>query len=312
MEFNTLKNKYEQQHRVLTEEYKKRKAILEGEIERLKRDSEAIRAAFERQGLSWDEGVAIVAEIASLREESERLKGEASMLKMEASRSQNKISQLKLNIQRLLEAEQKLQKSVSNLRWKCSSYMEWFKTEAPKLEQYKSQLQQSIKTLEDQKLKLTEEIAKLQQLKAQSQVSLKALEDEKARAVQEIDKLKSEVEDLAQRIVADAEEKRKRILHEIESLEKEREKIRAEKDLLECAVRDSLRQLQQARSNQTQAHKTPLENLIQGLPALNPLPGDKKAPHEMKFHSCENVRKGSVESFGVLNRLKARWQWKII
>ncbi|MEM2614178.1 MAG: hypothetical protein QXO15_08145 [Nitrososphaerota archaeon] len=88
-----------------------------------------------------------------------------------------------------------------------------------------------------------EEIARLQKAKTNLQASLKALEDEKARLMREIDELKSEAEGLVQRIIVDAEEKRKRILHEIESLEKEREKIRAEKDLLECAVRYILRQL---------------------------------------------------------------------
>ncbi|MEM0488746.1 MAG: hypothetical protein QW707_06040 [Candidatus Bathyarchaeia archaeon] len=236
MEYSTLKNKYEEESRVLEEEYSKKRKSLEGEIGRLKKDYEIVKASFERQGISWDEGIAIVAEIASLREERERLKGEVS-------RCQNMLNQIKLDIQMFLEEDQRLQRSVSSLRWAYSSYMEWFKREAPKLEQCKSQLQQSIKKLEDQKLKLTEEIAGLQRAKANLQASLKALEDERARLMREIDELESEAEDLAQRIVADAEERRKRILHEIEYLEKEREKIRAEKDLLECAVKYILRQL---------------------------------------------------------------------
>ncbi|MEM3566838.1 MAG: hypothetical protein QXK18_08245, partial [Candidatus Bathyarchaeia archaeon] len=278
MEFNTLKNKYEQKHRVLTEEYRARKAKLEGEIERLKRDSEAIRAAFERQGISWNEGLAIVANTSSLRNEQEKLKGEISKLKMEASSCQNMLNQVKLNIQRLQEDELKLKKAVSTMRATYRSYTNWFKTEAPKLEQCKSQLQQSIKALENQKLKITKEIAELQQVKAQSQSSLKALEAEKAKAVEEIAKLKREVEGLTKRIIADTEEKRAKILRETERLEKDVEKLRAEKELLEQAVKQSLKQLQHSRNNQkadalSQAHKSsesPVETLLKRVPTVTP------------------------------------------
>lgn len=278
MEFNTLKNKYEQQHRVLMEDYRRTRANLEGEIEGLKRDSEAIRAAFERQGISWDEGLAIVANIASLRDEREYLKGEISRLKMEASSCQNRLNRVKSNFQRLQEDEFKLQKAVSTIRATYRSYTKWFKTEAPKLEQHKSQLQKWIKALEDDKVRLTEEIAKLQKEKADSQASLKALEDEKARVMREIAKLKREIEGLTKRIVADAEEKRAKILREIELLEKDREKLRAEKEFLEHAVKNSLKQLQKSRNSQrtdaqSQAHETsesPVESLLKRFPTVTP------------------------------------------
>jgi len=51
-----------------------------------------------------------------------------------------------------------------------------------------------------------EEIAGLQKAKANLQASLKVLEDAKARLMREIDEYKGEVEGLAQRIIADAEE----------------------------------------------------------------------------------------------------------
>lgn len=208
MEFNTLKNKFEQKHRVLMEEYRERKAGLEGEIERLKRDSEILKAAFGKQGISWDEGLAIVANISSLRHEQEKLKGEVSKLKIEASSCQYRLKKIKFNIQKLQEGELKLQKAISTLRAAYRSYINWFKTEMPKLEQQKGQLQQSIKTLEDQKLKLIEEIAELQKEKADAEVYLKALEVAKAKAIQEIDKLKSEVEGLTKRMVENAMERR--------------------------------------------------------------------------------------------------------
>ncbi|MEM4976986.1 MAG: hypothetical protein QXT64_06665, partial [Desulfurococcaceae archaeon] len=155
MEFNTLKERYEQQHRALTEEYRKRRAELEGEIERLRRDSEAIRAAFERQGISWDEGVAIVVNVASLKEENEKLRAEASRLQL-------------LN-KELKDYYEVLYREVVRIQSIYNSWVYWRQNELPKLEKAKSQLQQSIKALEDQKLKLTEEIDELQRAKAQLQ-----------------------------------------------------------------------------------------------------------------------------------------------
>jgi len=65
MEFSALKDEYEERIRVLEEEYNKRRKRLEGEIEKLKRDYEIIKASFERQGISWDEGFVIVADVVS-------------------------------------------------------------------------------------------------------------------------------------------------------------------------------------------------------------------------------------------------------
>jgi len=84
MEFNTLKNEYEEKSRVLEEEHSKRRKSLEGEIERLKRDYETIKASFERQGISWDEGLAIVANVVPLKNEREILRGEVERLKLQA------------------------------------------------------------------------------------------------------------------------------------------------------------------------------------------------------------------------------------
>ncbi|MEM2614179.1 MAG: hypothetical protein QXO15_08150 [Nitrososphaerota archaeon] len=136
MKYSMLKNEYEEKSRILEEEYNKRRKRLEGEIEKLKKDYEIIKASFERQGISWDEGIAIIAEIALLREEKERLKGEVSKLKMEVSSYQNLLNQVKHDIQMFFEEDQKLQRSVFSLKWVYSSYMEWFKKEAQKLEQY--------------------------------------------------------------------------------------------------------------------------------------------------------------------------------
>jgi len=65
MEFSALKDEYEERIRVLEEEYNKRRKSLEGEIERPKRDHEIIKASFEKQSISWDEGLVIVANVVS-------------------------------------------------------------------------------------------------------------------------------------------------------------------------------------------------------------------------------------------------------
>ena len=64
-------------------------------------------------------------------------------------------------------------------------------------------------------------------------------------------------------VIAGAEEKHAKILSEIELLKKDIEKLRAERDLLECVVRDSLRRLQQARIYVSQLHVLSLKNIVE-------------------------------------------------
>jgi len=267
LEFNRLESVFDEKNRILEEAYRKKKANLEEEIAKLRRETITIKAAFERQGMSWDEGIKIVANTASLKKERELLKNEVSKLERETLGYRNTLKQLKFNIQRLKEDELKLQKAVFTLKAAYHSYVNWFKTEAPKLERYKSQLQESIKTLEsdtsklqEEKHRLVEEVAKLQKEKTNSEASLKTIKAEKTKLEGEIETLSREVKGLAQRIVEDAEKRRAGILNEIEHLERHMEKLKAERDFLECTIRNSLKQLQQSRDSQktdalSQAHK---------------------------------------------------------
>ncbi|MEM3568615.1 MAG: hypothetical protein QXK32_08885 [Candidatus Jordarchaeales archaeon] len=68
---------------------------------------------------------------------------------------------------------------------------------------------------------------------------MKALKDEKAKAVKEIGKHKSEVEGLAKRIVADEGGNAPNPSGEIERLEKDVEKLMAEKEFMEHAVKNT-------------------------------------------------------------------------
>jgi chromosome segregation ATPase len=275
-EYETIEAKYKEKREALENDYEKRHEELEGAIEKLKQDAEAVKAFFENQGLSWEEGVAIVKNIASLREELKTLKSEIPKLKSEASNWQTRVNGARLALHHLEKEEKRLREAVSNMRLGYLSYMNWFKAEAPKLEQYKSQLQESIKTLEGQALSVREEIDKLQKERAEASASLRAVEAEKENIKGKIGRLRTEVEGLTERMIRDAEERRAKILNEVEGLQREKEKLKAEKDFLEHAIKDMLKQLQHAKENrkvkwQIQAQKdnaSPLQSLIERLPTL--------------------------------------------
>ncbi|MEM4976983.1 MAG: hypothetical protein QXT64_06650 [Desulfurococcaceae archaeon] len=97
--------------------------------------------------------------------------------------------------------------------------------------------------------------------------------------MKENDELRGRLKVSLKELLRGAEEERRRILHEVESLKRERERVRAGKDLLECAVRCTPRQLR-TRRDQAQAHESgesPLEKLLQSFPILNPLSKDEEA-----------------------------------
>ncbi|MCR8454631.1 MAG: hypothetical protein NDP13_06565 [Crenarchaeota archaeon] len=248
MEFSSLKKKYEEKIRVLEEEYSKKRKSLE-----------EIKAFFEKQGISLDEGLKILSSVVSLKKEHEILRDKVERLKNEASSRENRIKILRNDEMMYYGIISRLQAEISRLQAEYNSWVYWQQNELPELEKTKSQLQNSIKMLEDKKLGLMAEIDELENTKAKLQKSIKALEDAKAVLMIEIDerkkeaedhakrirkeaedyaeRIRKETEDHAKRIIADAEEKRKKIMDEIESLKREREKIRAEKELLKSAVR---------------------------------------------------------------------------
>lgn len=195
---------YEKKNRILEEAYWKKKAVLDGEIAKLRRGVENIKAVFERQNSSWEEGMNILKDATSLRDMVAKLRNEASGL-------EGLVKQTRLNLSQLEERRENLGKVVSALSSTYSSYMNWLRTGAPKLERLKSQLLNDIKELNMQKTGLENEIAKLkgelkrlrQEEEARKALIL-ALADKEAKVKAETDRLIIKVEELANRIVKSA------------------------------------------------------------------------------------------------------------
>ncbi|MDW8004841.1 MAG: hypothetical protein RMI04_08545 [Thermofilaceae archaeon] len=194
---------YEKKNRILEEAYWKKKAVLDGEIAKLRRGAENIKAVFERQNSSWEEGMNILKDATSLRDMVAKLRNEASGL-------EGLVKQTRLSLSQLEERRENLGKVVSALSSTYSSY-ELAPNRSPKLERLKSQLLNDIKELNMQKTELENEIAKLkgelkrlrQEEEARKALIL-ALADKEVKVKAETDRLIIKAEELANRIVKSA------------------------------------------------------------------------------------------------------------
>ncbi|MDW8023112.1 MAG: hypothetical protein RMJ15_05185 [Nitrososphaerota archaeon] len=267
LEFNKLERKYDEKNRILEEAYRKKKAHLEEEIAKLRREAETIKAIFERQKLSWEEGMNILKDAASLRGMVIRLRSEASSL-------EDLVKQTRLSISELEKRRENLSEVVSALSSTYSSYMNWLQTEAPRLERLKKQLSNDIKGLNVQKTSLENEIAKLKgelkRLKQEEEARkalILALVKEEAKVKKETDGLMREAEELANRIVKSAKSQEEKARREAERLRKEKEKLEAEMELAQTALKAKLKDLWVTRwkSNHPNGHMA-LNTARQTLP----------------------------------------------
>lgn len=244
LEFNKLERKYDEKNRILEENCRKKKAVLEEEIAKLKREAETIKATFERQNLSWEEGMNMLKDALSLRDMVARLRDEATCL-------EGLVKQTRLSQSELEKRRENLGKVVSALSSTYLSYMNWLQTQAPRLEQLKRQLSNDIKGLNMQKTeleneisKLKEELKKLKQEEEARKALILALADEEARVKTETDRLINEAEELANRIVKNAKSEEEKARGEVEKLRKEKEKLETEMELAQTALKAKLKELQ--------------------------------------------------------------------
>ena len=94
-ELSGLESRYKERSRLLEEEYQKKRAGLEGEIERLRKEADIIKASFEAYGIGWREGVELLKQVRDLREERESLAKEVARLKSDHSYWRKMVNTLK-------------------------------------------------------------------------------------------------------------------------------------------------------------------------------------------------------------------------
>jgi len=247
LEFSKLEGKYKEKNRLLEEDYSKRKVGLEEEIAKLKGETEAVKAQFEKQGLVWVDGVKILKETCDLRSEKELLQGEISNLKAEAEGWREKVKQERLIASQLEIERKRLNGAVSGLSSTYRYYLGWIQYQAPNIERYKAQLEKLKAELEGEVKQKTGIVGKLQSQIGELELEINRLEDarkatalafeaEKTRVKEETDELLRKATELANRIIGDAKAEEEKTLKRVEKLE-------AEGAFLEAAVKTKIKEL---------------------------------------------------------------------
>jgi chromosome segregation ATPase len=238
-----------------------------------------VLGAFERQGLSWEEGVQLLKDVQDLREESERAKKEVAKhtmtrLHLEKERKQagSTLRQLKTQLSNLRQIITIEEKRFKTLIGKILARQESLRRLTDAVEEKERTLRDSAKEYEDTIHKQNEQKAALQagiqglmkeaeEQKAVSQAEIRDLMKKTTRLkstikvlsekVNILDALKSkivqEAEEHAESIVASSEQEKTRNLKRVEELRKEIEILEAEKAFAESVVRSIIKGLREER-----------------------------------------------------------------
>lgn len=167
LDFNSLEGKYREKKESLEEEYKKRKSALEGEIAKLRKEVEIIsqqretmKYVFERRGLTWKHGLALLKKVVVLRAEEARCHVMIKGLTQIANGKKKEIGEIEPTLKRLklrVAEEQESLSKLSKARFECES---WLQIELPVLQQQKQKLMTEVNALESMKKHLTGEFRK--------------------------------------------------------------------------------------------------------------------------------------------------------
>ena len=282
--FEGLEEKYRRKNSQLNKRHEEKKEKLEREIEKLRQERKGVKEAFEKRGVTWEQGVQIVKDVSDLRGESSKLQNDLSELRGDVSNWKAKANQAR-------SSSLQLKKQLSNLRGIVKKEEREFHYLMDKI----TSAQNDLYALEDEKRKLGEtikdfnEITLMHRIKEkrialqgeveQLKANVEKLMDHAEGLIKKIKRLKAgeekfrserekrikKAKELAEKIVADAEQEKKRILAgaeeerarvrgEIGTLNKEKEKalkevqeLEAEKKLIEVAVRMKIKELKEAR-----------------------------------------------------------------
>ena len=98
-------------------ELKDKKASLEDEIKQREKEIENIKAIFRAQGLSWEEGMALIKQIRDLRKEKERLEKENKRLEEEVEEKAAEVGRLASECYHLRSELDNLKRAYAQLRY---------------------------------------------------------------------------------------------------------------------------------------------------------------------------------------------------
>jgi len=178
-ELSELESRFNRKRGLLEEKYKAEKASLEKEISALKREAAKVKSVFEAQGFTFEEGLKILGEVKSLRDEKESLKGQIAKLRAEIPSLESHVKHARLTVLQLEKGRESLQNAISSLSLTYRGYLWWLQSEKPKIEQQKTQLENTIKSLKEHKARLESEITMLQTEMGELMKNVKELEEAK-------------------------------------------------------------------------------------------------------------------------------------
>lgn len=308
-DFDSFEGKYRKKKQVLEEEYKKRKSVLDGEIGKLRKEAEAVKASFEARDLGWEEGVGLLKQVRDLGAERESLRGEIAKLKAdvsnwegEATQARSTLLQLKMqlsslrdvvkekerelnyfmnqiraaesNLYKIKDEKRKLSETVKTFKeiifvHELKKQKAWTQGEVKRLTGELEQLRLNIEQLRGNKEGLTEEVKRL---KAESGKLRREKEERLKKAKELAEVIIEDAEQQKKRLLAGAEEEKRKILGEIEELRKQTEKLEATKKFVETAGRMKIEELKEARrTSEVEEAEQDAEPLRLYIPKLPPL-----------------------------------------
>jgi len=280
-ELSGLESKYKERSRLFEEDYQKKRAGLEGEIERLRKEADTIKASFEAYGIGWREGVELLKQVRDLREERENLAKEVARLKSDHSYWRKMVNTLKSDYSMLEKILNKKYGELDRLNSEigfASTTLHAIKEEERKLVPLMAEVEKLKNTLKELESEIAVKKTEVEELEERKRVITASIESEKAKAKEEVDRLKKEADrvikeakKLAHEIVSEAKRRKEEELHELEQLRKEKEKLEAEKAFLEKAIRIMLEELRarpEEEENYTRSEIPSLDSLRASIPSL--------------------------------------------
>jgi len=283
---------------------------LEAEIGALKDEAEGIKARFGSQGLDWNDGIALLRGISDLRVEKRVVTDKLTALKTELKEEEKELHATKRTTSRQRARIRELGRKIREQLKTYNYYSNWLHYKIPEIVRYQDELEEHTEKAEMKLRQLQEKVQgaddrvnQLERRERDLSMNIKNLEVAKEKTEKACQKIIDDAEikrkaieknceqmvgdsrKRGEKIVKDAEEEKRRILAEAEESRKEKERLEAEKELVEAAIKRKLeilrnldKKVNEIEQNKVRESETPAETLPRGirLPKLPPLPEEGK------------------------------------
>lgn len=300
-DFELLEPKYQKKSEQLQKEFQEKKAVLENKLQKLEDGIAEIEARFAGEGLSFHQAVNMLREIRNLAASKNLLSAQEKQLEDEISTSKREAHREGLAIRRIKQEKNRLTKERAVLQGLLDADVDLLRRFDEKI----TAKEHEIRSLEDQRGKIQEDLIEIQTELRKNKESLEKLRDEiqvlgkaKPEALSTLEKIhvekdlvvaetkklvgqaKKNIEELKASSLREVRETKARILEEVQELRKEKEKLQAEQALIETAVKMKVEEFKEAkkRLKEEAGRETgedmrtgPVGNLLSHIPKLQPI-----------------------------------------